>query len=184
MTERILRAQLEALQAQISEDAPLDAIVDAFEAVCQTPVEGDMLLFEVNTPGQLADLLGNEGQLQFAEDWSSILEPMSLEIDAPEFSEMMQAGECADLLEQIGIDPETVSIHLVRQCPDGEGEFYQLRVNLTYRDGGECNIPAGSLWDSECGGQEAWFQRVRGSEACRWAAGKRPEKIEIRLDQT
>lgn len=59
--ERVLRAQLEALQAQISEDAPLDAIVDAFEAVCQTPVEGDMLLFEVNTPGQLADLLGNEG---------------------------------------------------------------------------------------------------------------------------
>ena len=68
MMERILRAQLEALQAQISEDAPLDAIVDAFEAVCQTPVEDDMLLFEVNTPGQLADLLGNEGQLQFAED--------------------------------------------------------------------------------------------------------------------
>ena len=42
MTERILRAQLEALQAQISEDAPLDAIVDAFEAVCQTPVEDDI----------------------------------------------------------------------------------------------------------------------------------------------
>lgn len=182
MTERVLRAQLEALQAQISEDAPLDAIVDAFEAVCQTPVEGDMLLFEVMMPGRPAKPSGNEGARQV--DRFSTLKPGASKANVPSLAEMMQFLKRSDLLAKMGIDPGAVWIRLIRQCPDGEGEFYQLHVDLTYRDGGECNIPAGSLWDSECGGKEAWFQRVRGSEACRWAAGKRPEKIEIRLDQT
>ena len=71
---------------------------------------------------------------------------------------------------------------LVRQYPDGEDEFYQLRVSLAYAVDEENAKLQDALWSDDT--NENFFDYIRKSYGYKYAKNKKIEHMDIRIDQT
>ena len=71
---------------------------------------------------------------------------------------------------------------LVRQYPDGDGEYYQLRVSLAYAVDKENANLEDNLWSDDT--DENFFDDIRSSSGYRYAKNKQVVSIDIRIDQT
>lgn len=71
---------------------------------------------------------------------------------------------------------------MVRQYPDGEGEYYQLRVSLAFLpDNENCKLND-TLWSDDT--TENFFDYARRSSGYQYAKNKQIHAIDIRVDQT
>ena len=71
---------------------------------------------------------------------------------------------------------------MVRQYPDGEGEYYQLRVSLAFLpDNENCKLND-TLWSDDT--TENFFDYARRSSGYQYAKNKQIHAIDIRIDQT
>ena len=71
---------------------------------------------------------------------------------------------------------------LVRQYPDGEDEYYQLRVSIVFSpDEQNCNLQD-TLWSDET--NEKFFDYIRKSDGYRYAKSHKFKSIDIRREQT
>ncbi len=71
---------------------------------------------------------------------------------------------------------------LVRQYPDGEGEYYQLRVSLMFSPDEENRLLNDTLWSDYT--NENFFDYIRKSSAYGYAKNHKIKSIDIRVDQT
>ena len=71
---------------------------------------------------------------------------------------------------------------LVRQYPDGEGEYYQLRVSLAFSPDKENSKLNATLWSDYT--NENFFDYIRKSSGYKYAKDNRIKSIDIRIDQT
>ncbi len=71
---------------------------------------------------------------------------------------------------------------LVRQYPDGEGEFYQLRVSLKYPVDEENKDIYDTVWGDEDDGD--FFQHIKESAGYEYAKNHKFVSFDIRTDQT
>ena len=69
---------------------------------------------------------------------------------------------------------------LVRQTPDGEDEYYQLAVDITFDTDGD--IPYDHMWHEE--GDDDLLEFILNSESYKAFKDKRITDIDIRVDQT
>ena len=125
-------ALLTFLKERISETNTLDEIIDAFEEMCQTPIEDDLLMLEYGVF-----------------DWT---------------------GE------------DLFYFELVRQYPDGDGEYYQLRVSLALAPDHECRELEEVLWSDDT--DENFFAYIRKSSGYAYAKNHPIKALDIRIDQT
>ena len=71
---------------------------------------------------------------------------------------------------------------MVRQYPDGEGEYYQLRVSLAFLpDNENCKLND-TLWSDDT--NENFFDYARRSSGYQYAKNKQIQAVDIRIDQT
>ena len=71
---------------------------------------------------------------------------------------------------------------LVRQYPDGDGEYYQLRISLTFapdKENGELND---TLWSDDT--DENFFDYIRESSGYKHVKNNQIKSVDIRIDQT
>ena len=71
---------------------------------------------------------------------------------------------------------------LVRQYPDGEDEYYQLRVSVMFCPDEENRFLQGTLWSYDS--DENFFDYIRKSEGYAYAKEHKIKSIDIRIDQT
>ena len=71
---------------------------------------------------------------------------------------------------------------LVRQYPDGEDEFYQLRVSLMFLPDKDNRYLHKTLWNIDI--DESFFEYIRRSEGYEYAKNHKFMSIDIRIDQT
>ena len=71
---------------------------------------------------------------------------------------------------------------LVRQYPDGDGEYYQLRVSLAFAPDEENSNLNDTIWSDDT--DEDFFDHIRRSSGYRYAKNKKIRSVEIRTDQT
>ena len=103
------------------------------------------------------------------------------------FEEMCQTPiEDDGLLLEYGVydftGEEWFYFDLVRQYPDGEDEFYQLRVSLTYAVDGENSNLKDALWSDDT--SENFFDYIRKSAGYKYAKDNKIKSVDIRIDQT
>ncbi len=73
-------------------------------------------------------------------------------------------------------------VDLVRQYPDGEDEYYQLRVSLQFAPDEENRQLEDFFWGDAEGGE--FFDDIRNSPAYEYAKNHKFKNIDIRIDQT
>lgn len=71
---------------------------------------------------------------------------------------------------------------LVRQYPDGEGEYYQLRVSLMFSPDEVNRELQDTLWSDDT--NENFFEYIRKSSGYDYAKNHTIKSIDIRIDQT
>lgn len=71
---------------------------------------------------------------------------------------------------------------LVRQYPDGEGEYYQLRVSLMFSPDEANRELQDTLWGDDT--NENFFDYIRKSSGYDYAKNHTIKSIDIRIDQT
>ena len=71
---------------------------------------------------------------------------------------------------------------LVRQYPDGDGEYYQLRVSVTFSPDKENRKLNDTLWSDDT--EENFFDYIRKSSGYNYAKVNQNKSVEIRIDQT
>jgi len=71
---------------------------------------------------------------------------------------------------------------LVRQYPDGDGEFYQLRVSLIYEPDKENRHLQNILWSDDT--DENFFDYIRKSKGYSYVKNHKLKSVDIRIDQT
>ena len=71
---------------------------------------------------------------------------------------------------------------LVRQYPDGNGEYYQLRVNLAYALDRENADLEDTLWSDDT--DESFFDYICESSGYKYAKNNKIKCVDIRIDQT
>ena len=71
---------------------------------------------------------------------------------------------------------------LVRQYPDGEGEYYQLRVSVMFEPDEENRSINDTLWSDDT--NENFFDYIRKSEGYEYVKTHKFKSINIRRDQT
>lgn len=71
---------------------------------------------------------------------------------------------------------------LVRQYPDGEDEYYQLRVSIMFCPDEENCALQDTLWSDDS--DENFFDYIRKSEGYAYAKKHKIKSIDIRIDQT
>ena len=71
---------------------------------------------------------------------------------------------------------------LVRQYPDGDGEYYQLRVSLTYAVDNENAELEDALWSDDT--DENFFDYIRESSGYMYVKNNPIKSVDIRIDQT
>ena len=71
---------------------------------------------------------------------------------------------------------------LVRQYPDGEGEYYQLRVSLMFSPDEINRELQDTLWSDDT--SENFFDYIRKSSGYEYAKNHIIKSIDIRIDQT
>lgn len=71
---------------------------------------------------------------------------------------------------------------LVRQYPDGEDEYYQLRVSIMFCPDVEDCALEDTLWSDDS--DEDFFKYIRNSEGYAYAKKQTIKSIDIRIDQT
>ncbi len=71
---------------------------------------------------------------------------------------------------------------LVRQYPDGEDEYYQLRVSLTFAPDKENRRLHDTLWSDDT--NQNFFDYIRRSSGYDYAKDHKFKSIDIRIDQT
>lgn len=71
---------------------------------------------------------------------------------------------------------------LVRQYPDGEGEYYQLRVSLMFSPDEVNRELQDTLWSDDT--NENFFEYIRKSSGYEYAKNHTIKSIDIRIDQT
>jgi len=71
---------------------------------------------------------------------------------------------------------------LVRQYPDGEDEYYQLRVSIMFSPDEENRYLEDTLWSDDT--DENFFDYIRKSEGYHYAKDHKLKFIDIRIDQT
>jgi hypothetical protein len=71
---------------------------------------------------------------------------------------------------------------LVRQYPDGDGEYYQLRVSVTFSPDKENRKLNDTLWSDDT--EENFFDYIRKSSGYNYAKVNQNKSVVIRIDQT
>ena len=71
---------------------------------------------------------------------------------------------------------------LVRQYPDGEDEYYQLRVSVVFSPDEENRGLEDTLWSDDT--SENFFHYIRKSSGYEYAKNHIIKSIDIRIDQT
>ena len=71
---------------------------------------------------------------------------------------------------------------LVRQYPDGEDEYYQLRVSIMFFPDEENRYLEDTLWSDDT--DENFFDYICKSDGYRYAKKHKLKSIDIRIDQT
>lgn len=71
---------------------------------------------------------------------------------------------------------------LVRQYPDGDGEYYQLRVSLMFTPDKENSKLNDTLWSDDV--DENFFDYIRKSSGYMYAKNNSIKSIDIRIDRT
>lgn len=71
---------------------------------------------------------------------------------------------------------------LVRQYPDGEGEYYQLRVSLVFEPDSENRQLQDTIWNDDT--EEDFFDYICKSAGFGYAKKHSIKSIDIRIDQT
>ncbi|MBE6692765.1 MAG: hypothetical protein E7586_05550 [Ruminococcaceae bacterium] len=71
---------------------------------------------------------------------------------------------------------------LVRQYPDGDGEYYQLRVSLAFAPDNENANLNGTFWSDDT--EENFFDSIRRTAGYEYTKINQIESIDIRMDQT
>ncbi len=71
---------------------------------------------------------------------------------------------------------------LVRQYPDGEDEYYQLRVSVIFEPDEENRGITGTLWSDDT--TENFFDYIRKSAGYEYVKNHQFKSIDIRRDQT
>ena len=71
---------------------------------------------------------------------------------------------------------------LVRQYPDGEGEFYQIKVSVMFSPDKENRLLYKTLWSDDT--DEYFFDYIRKSNGYDYASTHKIESVDIRIDQT
>lgn len=71
---------------------------------------------------------------------------------------------------------------LVRQYPDGEGEYYQLRVSVMFEPDDENRNITDTLWSDDT--NENFFDYIRKAEGYEYVKTHKFKSIDIRRDQT
>ena len=71
---------------------------------------------------------------------------------------------------------------LVRQYPDGDGEYYQLRVSVTFSPDKENRKLNDTFWSDDT--EENFFDYIRKSSGYNYAKVNQNKSVEIRIDQT
>ena len=79
-------------------------------------------------------------------------------------------------------DEELFCFDLVRQYPDGDGEYYQLRVSLTFVPDKENAKLEDTLWSDDT--DENFFDYIRKSSGYNYAKNHQIKSIDILKDQT
>ena len=77
---------------------------------------------------------------------------------------------------------ELFCFDLVRQYPDGEDEYYQLRVSLMFSPDEVNRHLADTLWSDDT--NENFFDYIRRSSGYEYAKSHTVKSIDIRIDQT
>ena len=71
---------------------------------------------------------------------------------------------------------------LVRQYPDCDGEYYQLRVSLMFTPDKEAFDLEDTLWSDDT--DENFFNYIRSSSGYEYVKKKQIKSVDIRIDQT
>ena len=71
---------------------------------------------------------------------------------------------------------------LVRQYPDGENEYFQLRVSIMFSPDEENRLLEDTLWSDDS--DENFFEYIRKSDGYAYAKAHKIKSIDIRIDQT
>ncbi len=71
---------------------------------------------------------------------------------------------------------------LVRQYPDGEDEYYQLRVSIMFSPDEENRLLQDTLWGNDS--TENFFDYIKKSDGYAYAKTHKLKSIDIRIDQT
>ncbi len=71
---------------------------------------------------------------------------------------------------------------LVRQFPNGEGEYFQLHLDVMYQPDQENSRFCESIWDEDL--EENFFDFVRNSEAYQLLRDRSAKKVHVYLDET
>lgn len=79
-------------------------------------------------------------------------------------------------------DEELFYFDIVRQYPDGEGEYYQLRVSLGFAPDSKNSKLDGTFWSDDT--DENFFDYIRRSSGYEYAKNNRIKAVDIRIDQT
>lgn len=123
--------------------------------------------------------------LQFLND--NISESNTVDEILDVFEEMCKTPIEEDLLLlEYGVydfnSEELFYFDLVRQYPDGEGEYYQLRVSLTFTKDKENSKLNDALWSDDT--NENFFDYIRRSSGYKYAKNNLFNSIDILIDQT
>lgn len=103
------------------------------------------------------------------------------------FEEMCKSPIDDDLLlNEYGVyrfsGEELFYYDLVRQYPDGEGEYYQLRVSVMFEPDDENRNITDTLWSDDT--NENFFDYIRNAEGYEYVKTHNFKSIDIRRDQT
>ena len=71
---------------------------------------------------------------------------------------------------------------LVRQYPDGEDEYFQLRVSIMFSPDEENRSLEDTLWSDDS--DENFFEHIKKSDGYAYAKAHEFKSIDIRIDQT
>lgn len=71
---------------------------------------------------------------------------------------------------------------LVRQYPDGKGEYFQLRVRLMFSPDEEKRCPEDTLWSDDT--DENFFDYIRKSSGYEYAKNHKIKAVDIWIDET
>ena len=71
---------------------------------------------------------------------------------------------------------------LVRQYPDGEDEYFQLRVSIMFSPDEENRFLQDTLWSDDS--DENFFDCIKKSDGYAYAKAHEFKSIDIRIDQT